>query len=238
MVLVLILLVICLTNYKYIVMSIKNKDGSIFQLKKPNPLLKTQDITDDEHVVHNLFIEEILVRYNKKKKPLSPNGAVVSTPDLPPVLEEQIQAPSVSDLKPMPLPKITEHEAVFESDNKEEIIADDKIEKDDDYMEDSDEAMQDTLSCWCLPGEYRSHVDNLYGETRRNLVWGDKFIFEGIILESTEMMFVIWTQVKINPPSIIYIRSQRRWWRVTEVNSYDNGFAMSCLPSETRPSFD
>jgi hypothetical protein len=216
-------------------MTIRNQDGTVFQLKKPNPLLKTQDMPGDEHVVHNFAVQEVLVRYTKKKKPLAPNGAVVSTPTLPPALEEQPQAPAptVTDLKPMPLPKVVEHEATFESpEQKAELI-----QEEDDYMDD-DEAAQDVVSCWCLPGEYRQHIDNLYGETRLNLVWGDKFLLEGVILQSTEMNFVIWAQVKIGPPSIIYIRSQRRWWRVTDVQPHDNGFAMSCLPSETRPSFD
>lgn len=217
-------------------MPIRNHDGTVFQLKKPNPLLRTQDITGDEHIVHNFSVQEVLVKYTKKKKPLTPNGAVVSTPTLPPTLEEQPQTPIVPDLKSTP-PPVAEYEDAFK--NSEQKTMPKIEEKEDDYIEEDDETdVQDVVSCWCLPGEYRQHIDNLYGETRRNLVWGDKFIFEGVILQGTEMMFVIWTQIKINPPSIIYIRSQRRWWRVTEVNPHDNGFAMSCLPSETRPSFD
>lgn len=216
-------------------MPIKNTDGTIFQLKKPNPLLKTQDMPGDEHIVHNFSVQEVLVRYTKKKKPVAPNGAVVSTPTLPPALEEQPVAPTpAADLKPMPPPKVVEHEARFETPQPVPPEPDEE----DDYMEEDDAAAQDVVSCWCLPGEYRQHIDNLYGETRRNLVWGEKFMLEAVILQSTEMNFVIWAQVKIGPPSIIYVRSHRRWWRVTGVEPHDNGYAMSCLPSETRPSFD
>ncbi len=212
-------------------MAIRNNDGTIFRLNKPNPLLKTQDVTNDDHIVHNFSVQEFLIHYTKKKKLLSPNGAVVSTPTLPPALEQQPQLPVSNEPKLIQIPETPSPEVVSETPTP-------PVEKEDDYMEDNEAALQDTVSCWCLPGEYRHHVDNLYGETRRNLVWKDKFMFEGVIIQGTEMMFVIWTQIKITPPSIIYIRSQRRWWRVTEVNPHDNGFAMSCLPSESRPSFD
>jgi hypothetical protein len=213
-------------------MSIRNNDGSIYELKKPNPLLKTQDITGDEHIVHNFVAKEEVVRYTKKKKPLVPNGAVVSTPTLPPVLESQIQAPEPKKTEILP----SKEEQKPASEAKQFI--DTNILDEDDNTENEEESANDTVSCWCLPGEYSQHVDNLYGEKRRNLVWGGKFMFEGIILQGNEMMFVIWTQVKINPPSIIYVRSERRWWRVHETTPQDNGFSMSCLPSEMRPSFD
>lgn len=213
-------------------MPIKNNDGSIFQLRKPNPLLKTQDTADDMNVVHNFAVQEVVVRYTKKKRPLAPSGAVVSTPELGPAIQEQVTLPP-ADLKPMPPPKVAEHEAVFDPPPAPAVE-----EEEEPYMDEDDPAAAEVVGCWCLPGEYKSHIDNLYGETRRNLVWGSKFVFEGTILESSEMGFVIWAQVRLTPPSIIYVRSHRRWWRVSEVQPQGDGFAMTCLPSETRPSFD
>lgn len=209
-------------------MPIKNTDGSIFQLKKPNPLLKTQDTTGDTHIVHNFAVQEVLVKYSKKKKPVVPNGAVVSTPDLGPAIEEQRPAHG-PDIKPMPPPQVVEREAVFENEPRPAPVVE---EEDEDDL-----PTQDIVSCWCQPAEYKKYVDPLYGETRRTPHWGDKFMFEGTILDSSEMSFTIWAQVKITPPSIIYIRSERRWWQVTNVQPHDAGFAMTCLPSPDRPSF-
>ena len=217
-------------------MSIKNPDGSIFQLKKPNPLLKQQDMADDVCVAHNLniFTEEVTVKYKQKKKPVAPNGAVIGTPEYGPAIPEQPTATApAQDIKPMPPPRVAEQEAVLSQPEPEPAD-----EEDDKYMEEDDEAMQDVVSCWCHPAEYRKHVDPLYGETRKTPAWGDKFMFDGTVLQNSEMAFIIWAQVKITPPSIIFIRAHRRWWRVTEVQPHDGGYAMTCRPSDVRTSFD
>jgi hypothetical protein len=198
-------------------MTIKNTDGSIYQLRlRTNQLLKNQDTTSDNHTVHNFRVEEVTVRYKRKK--LAPVGAVIGTPDLPPLVKEQIALPEPEPiLDPVaPMPEVDE----------------------DDYPTDEESTTADTISCWCLPGEHRKVVDNLYGETRGSIAWGDKFLFEATILDMSEINFQLWTQVKINPPSIIFVRPHKRWWRVTNTEQYNDGYIMTCMPSEHRPRFD
>jgi hypothetical protein len=198
-------------------MPIKNTDGTPFQLKKPNPLLKTQDITGDAHIIHNFAVQEVTVKYRRKKVPVTPVGAEIGTPVEPPLHPEQSVAPTPLRADPEPTPVEPEE---------------------DDYLTDDDKATVDAVSCWCLPGEYKKHYDNLYGETRMNVEWGDKFLFEGVIVQLGEMNFQIWAQVAIKPPSIIFVRPHRRWWRVQDVQPHEDGFLMSCLVSENRPRFD
>ena len=87
-------------------MTIKNPDGSIFQLPKPNPLLKTQDFTDDVRAVHNFQAEEVTVKY-KRKKLVQAVGAVIGVADLPPLSTEQQAIPDPT-IPPDPalLPKV------------------------------------------------------------------------------------------------------------------------------------
>lgn len=211
---------ISIADILHTLMTIKNSDGSIYKLKKPNPLLKDQDVKEGTHIVHNLMpTDEIVVKYSNKKEVTQPVGAVIGVNTPHPVLAQQIPVPSSEVTLEPPVVTNTEPEVL-----------------DDPYLE---QEQDDTrVSCWCLPGEFRKHYDKLYGETRQNVVWGEKFIVEGIILDSMETSFQIWTQILINPPSIIFVRFDKRWWRVNETRPYEGGYLMGCLPSDIRPRFD
>ena len=193
-------------------MVIKNPDGSIYQLKKPNPLLKSQDLSDPTHIVHNFNAEEFIIRYKTKK--IIPNSfpADIGKLEPLPILPQQPVAP-------------------------DPIIPPEPVVIEEEYEEETNE-VDNKVSCWCLPGDWKKYRDTLYDETRTNAVWGDKFMFDGIVLDMNEMNYQIWTQIKINPPSIIFTRAERRWWKVMEVNPESDGFTMTCMPSDTRPRFD
>ncbi len=56
-------------------MAIKNKDGSIFRLNKPNPAMNQQDLWDDgsQYILHNFTQEEfILHNFDKQEKEYQP----------------------------------------------------------------------------------------------------------------------------------------------------------------------
>jgi len=226
-------------------MPIKNKDGSNYRLKAPNPLLKSQDLKEEPHIVHNFdHADEIIVKYRRKREALKPVGAVVGTPEAHPVLPEQLQLPPPSLEPPLvyqpvvqAVPPTRPVPMTDDEPDQEPTPPDDMPEEP--YSEfDTGDLDADRVACWCLPGEFRGHFDNLYGETRKNVTWGEKFMFEGIIVDMTEMNFQLWTQVHIKPPSIIFVRPHKRWWRVNAAQVQDNGFLMTCLPSDSRPRFD
>lgn len=111
-------------------------------------------------------------------------------------------------------------------------------QEEDHYLDDHDKANSLSVSCWCQPAKYETHYDALYGESRNKVVWLDKFLFDGVIEDTSEMSFKIWAQVSIKPPSIIFVRPHRRWWKVVASEPNGNGYTMTCMPSDTRLRFD
>ena len=72
-------------------MTIKNKDGSLFQLNKPNPLMKTQSLWKDKYILHNCEWEPVAVEENVVLP--TKEEVIPEQPTIVPVLE----APATSD---------------------------------------------------------------------------------------------------------------------------------------------
>lgn len=201
-------------------MTIKNADGTTFQLVKPNPLMKNQE-QEGEAKLHNFGEkQEVVIRYVQKRQPVQPNGAVYGKLDPLPHVEHQLVAPTPPP-KPVDPPtfKVPEPTPPPVQEENEEF-----------------EALKKTA--WCMPGSFKDYRDDTYGEVRRVPVFGDKFMLELIVLDQSEVAFKIWTQVNIKSPSVIFIQEDRRWWRVSDTKPDKNGFVLTCLPSDVRPRFD
>lgn len=90
----------------------------------------------------------------------------------------------------------------------------------------------------CLPAVVSKTYDALYDETREIVGYGQQFSFEGIIASSSDLALQIWTNLKIDPRSILFISRERRWWRVDKSEPKAEGSLLTCVPSETHPSFN
>lgn len=159
-------------------MVIKKKDGSIYKLQGPSPIMKNQDFWDDgsQFKLHNF-----------NDMPLQ---------DIP--VEEII-------VHPKPAPK-----------KKEE-----------------------TLLIYCMPSKNIEIQDDLYGEKRIKSGYGPQFTFQAKINAISDLLLELWSNVDalVEKDSILYIPSQRRWWKVENKNFTDNGFILYCTPSLVQPSF-
>lgn len=81
------------------------------------------------------------------------------------------------------------------------------------------------VEVWCLPK---------LGE-----VYGEKFKFESVILENSDLYFVLYTNVKLTPGSILYPRIfDKRWWRVKNIKEEaENEYLVSAMISYYQPNF-
>lgn len=93
---------------------------------------------------------------------------------------------------------------------------------------------EDFVHCWCLVGKHKETYDDLYNEKKVKIIYTEKFKFIGKVIDVNEFSFQIWADEKrITNGSIIFVKRDRRWWRVKEIN----GFVLSCFPSDFKPSF-
>lgn len=189
-------------------MPIKNKDGSVFKLQGPNPLMKTQDLDGENIIVHNLNPEEVIGEDLSRQHRDIPNPFQVI--DLQQSVEEFLEE--------TPKPAVVEVPAPPKVETKPKPVA-------------------NKLVAWCLPAAVREEVSPLYGEVKRSVSYGEKFSFETVVVNRSIVSVDFWSPVSIEPNSIIYLWDQREWWRVTKNEARSDGWLLTCFPSDHHPSF-
>ena len=85
----------------------------------------------------------------------------------------------------------------------------------------------------CLPAEVRESKDELYGETRKYVKYGNKFQFEAYLLNFNDLEINLRSKQEISKSSIILVGKYkfggddlelRNCWRVKNCKSTDKGF--------------
>lgn len=213
-------------------MAIMSKDGSVYVIKSPNPLVKEQEKWDlSKLIFHNFKWDEIRSNVAPKIKRQEAGNihdfpAPTPEPALPtkaPLeIEETKQDTQQQDEKTFDLPHI-----------KYKVIS------------------------HCLPAIVQKKNDALYGDSWERITYGRKMIFPLIVVESNDFSFDFWTSDpdnKITERSIIYPFSyevyndetgsydrvpydEYRWWKVSSKEKKEGGWLFKSVPSETQPDF-
>lgn len=96
----------------------------------------------------------------------------------------------------------------------------------------------DSIQSFCLPANTVENKDDLYGEIKQKVTYGEVFTIEIVVLSQTDLMFRFWTTHEINKRSILYPKNKdKRWWKISEVSDAPKGFIYTGLPSSFTPSF-
>lgn len=212
-------------------MTLRNKDGTIYRLKSPNPISKNQDFweTDAEYVLHNCkWTPEII---NKEE------------------LEKIISAINFSE-KTVVDAKINEHpieKYVPIIDNVPDVIPQPIKEDFQKTQKLPDSIIKNSVIFWCLPTIDSTVFDNLYEEKHEIKKYGNKFTFEAIVLEKNDMEISFWTNAeKVNKNSIVYpsrytYRKEEykdyRWWKIQTITAKSGGWLVYAIVSEITPDF-
>jgi hypothetical protein len=222
-------------------MTIRKKDGNLYILDGPNPIVKEQISWEPEKLVfHNFSWDEITyssARSPTKKEPArktKPTQKAESTTTIAPEAQTEEIAPEAPKEKESAPPPV-------ESQGREFDLPYIKYK----------------VLCYCLPAETKVHVDKLYGESWQKVTYGKKFVFPCVVTEAGDFSIEFWTSdpnEKIKDKSIIYPFSyevhntatgsydkvpydEYRWWKVSEREKREGGWFFVCVPSESQPDF-
>jgi hypothetical protein len=220
-------------------MVIINKDGSVYKIRGPNPIMKVQDVWDGFEI-HNMKFEEYVVddKITVPKKPGKINlgqTTVITEEKLPETIQiqtprhiEQEESPITVEVVPPPPP---EKPFIKAEPTDETVIRPTNVnEKLKNYKK---------TILHCLPAVVKTVVDDLYMDRSFKVSYGKKFTFEAIIVEENDLGIVFWTHLEnISRFSVIYPQNQeKRWWKVDNVKNAPEGFFLRCLPSSDQPAF-
>lgn len=220
-------------------MALKNKDGSAYRLRGPNPLAKTQDhssLKDDDIVLHNFTWAGTDVGDLDEIKPfptdmnIKDNVLVIQTPK--PVAELE---PIEIKPKPVPVVKSAEH--------KPELVATIPIETPRPITASQ---FRITVSMFCLPSKYKTVRDEFNGEEYQRRTFGKKFSFEAVMVETGDLGIRFWTTVPLLTKGAIvypyrYSDGQKygefRWWEIQSIESKSGGYLIDAIISSVQPDF-
>jgi hypothetical protein len=212
-------------------MVIKNKDGTPYTLRGPNPLMKEQDLWA-EFQLHNMeFSEQVITNNNKEivknKSKLNLGKTVVET-DSNPIKVEKVQK----------LPEIDIPIKQEETQTPPVPVNEEPVERPVSINSKLLNYKRTVINC--LPAIADVHIDDLYGERSVKIKYDKKFNFEAILIEEDDFNLVFWTHLsKVTKYSVLYPKNKdKRWWKVTAIKQAPEGFFISCMPSEYHPNFD
>jgi len=202
-------------------MTLKNKNGSLYQLNKPNPLSTEQELWELEqqnYTLHNCEWENANIPQGTTQEIIK----IPTKPDPPP---KPIEPVIIEDLPPPP------------------PIATPEPKK----LQIPDSVRNKMVMFWCVPVTVKKVQDNLYGDTYNKTVFGEKFSFEGVVLEKQDLSMTFWTTVSqvvqgsiVFPSKYVNVNENYddyRWWKVQSIKEKSPGMIMYCVTSEITPDF-
>lgn len=191
-------------------MALKNKDGTIFKLRGPNPLMNQQQFWDRGKVtLINMVFSEVTNADTRR----TPEKVFREYHAQPEPQQEPVSNVGVLP-RPQPKPKIQ-----VDSDTAQ-LLRDHKV------------------IFLCLPVEECVHKDELYNEKYSTYQYGEKTSFAGIIVAEGDLSIQFWTDRGLMENSIVYPQTKSaRWWRVTSSEPRSGGYFCAGVASDVNPSF-
>lgn len=202
-------------------MAIKDKDGNVYTLRHPNPIMKTQKQWDlDKISLFNFnFCNKTVIQDQEK---LETESFFEKTPA---VKEKFITSDDFLNALSNSRPKETEDPPVELNTNNKKVAR----------------ILRERGTIFhCLPVIEREIEDSLYEEVLKTSNFDKKMIFEGVILDSNDLQLELWCLLNLSKGSIIYPKARQggeRWWKVLSSTTMDEGYTILCVISEINPDF-
>jgi len=205
-------------------MTLKNKDGSPFRLRGPNPLMREQELWRD-FKLHNFQFKGVVVADTTEvtpfESPMHVNdfvGELEATKPEPTVIEKQVSEFYGQKDPPLERPVVVLPDAHDQERREQKPIF------------------------HCLPAIIRRRRDALYGETYATVKYDAPFTFEAYVVDQSDFALQFWTSgpaaEKISEGSVIYPKlMEKRWWKVVSREEKSGGWLFSAIPSDYQPKF-
>lgn len=216
-------------------MTIKDKNGNVFKLRGPNPLVKDSSEWDKSAVklINHYGSQEIII--DDARNPIKEfKETVVDIADELNLYEGPEPSKAVSPTEFIDELAESPEEIIEEKDVPESVTiqVDEKIAK---ILKDRG------IEFYCAPviGQ-KLWKDELYGTSYTTNKYGTKFIFDAVIIASSDLEIQFWCVREIAKNSIILRKNQQggeRWWKIIEIEPKTGGFICKAIVSDLNPDF-
>lgn len=227
-------------------MPIKNRDGTVYKLNGPNPMMDSQQ-TWDGFMIHNMKFRGEIAEDGNQVEPITSDFHLRD--DFTAILAETKPQPEIKvteQPKPVEIPKPVEKPKPVETPQPK-IVAPVKSEPQAEQAGRKLPPGVVPVFCYCQPAVMRDRRDGVYGNKYQTIQYKEPFSFEVVIVEEDDLYIQVWTTRDIGAGSILYPRKSSdeegkadsaRWWRVQEREPRSGGWLLTGYPSDYQPSFE
>lgn len=207
-------------------MALKKKDGTTYRLRGPVPFMRDQNMFDD-FILHNFSFSSIV---------LSDDGpALVATEGRLGFVEELTDLHRDDKHTPLPITPTSEQ-------SDAEFLPPPEVVKKQETPTAASSVLKKSpnkVPVYCRPASVRVYADELYGETRRTIEYGEPFIFEGVVVYADDLSLTVWSPTEtVTIGSTIFPQNRdKRWWKVSSRQPQMNGWLLQCSISDDQPRF-
>jgi hypothetical protein len=230
-------------------MAIKDKDGGVYKLRGPNPLLKNQSEWDASKIrLINLgWKDEIIEDERNPIEEIKKNSI-----DIGKELNLEENPPEVAKGKVVPAKDFIKE--IVEPDPKPIMKPVEVVKPEPVVMPEEDKPVQINVDArmarilkergveyFCAPCVgFKTHMDDFYGDSYKTPVYGEKYVFDAIVVAESDLQLQFWCVKHISVNSIVYRKVKdggERWWRIQEVEPKTGGFLARAMISDLNPDF-
>jgi len=229
-------------------MAIFTKDGKVYIVEGPNPLLEKQISWEPSKLVfHNFEWDEISQKASRSSMSRSPSRSEeikgLATATLNFTDREINSAEPLPDRDEFPDRETKEEEAENKRGDQERPF-------DLPYI-------KYKVLCHCIPAKIEQRSDSLYGESWGRVKYGTKFVFPCVVTSSSDLVLEFWTsdpRGQVTERSVVYpfayeVHNREtdahdivpyddyRWWRVSSKEEKEGGWLFVANPSDFQPDF-
>lgn len=212
-------------------MAIQDKNGKIYKLQGPNPIMQTQELWDNKQItLININCQEHTAsdpKRNRTIEKLCPQKPPVQTHVVEPPIEttQLLVEPPTSEQELITPAPVNDSLSYTNEQSQPPIYTREDIKKKIDFFH-------------CLPIETKTIKDALSGQSMTINTYGKKFSFEGIIVEEEDLYLIFWTTKELALYSVVYPKNySKRWWKIQNLESDKGGWTITGVPSLDNPDF-
>ncbi len=219
-------------------MVIKDKKGKVYKLRGPNPIMKDQKKWDMAKLqfINMGWKNEVVV---DERNPIQKFKTDFNVVDIGQELGLMPNEEAATVVKPQE----------FIDDIQETVVVEEPKEesKEEPVVLNVDSQLAKLIKergveYYCAPvvGK-KEHVDALYDTSYYTMQYGEKFVFDAIIVEESDLTLQFWCVRPVIIDSIVFRKIVKslgeRWWRVKEVEPKTGGYLCRAITSDTNPDF-
>lgn len=194
-------------------MPILDREGKVYSLRGPNPIMESQDTWDYSQIILLNFKPETPIILPDSKRP----NRIVTERKLSPA-EEFLQELSMPD----PVAEV--------------IILDEEEEEGDAQL--TVLMREHSILFLCIPVTNRTQHDSVYGDRYISQEYGEQIELHAIITDESDLALEFWSPVQLQPKTVVFPQNfKRRCWKVERSEENSGGHLHFAVPSEVNPSF-